>query len=96
MSNYTIEGNINFYDELYKCLDDDSENDEDNICQISGLPLSNNCIQLECNHKFNYDALYTEICKQKYDFKTYRLEFLSKTDVQRFQESGKNYFIKCP
>ena len=67
MSKYTIEGNINFQEELYKLLDEDSEN-EDELCQISGLPLKDKFITLECNHHFNYDALYREIYKQKYEF----------------------------
>ena len=70
MSKIIIEGNINFYDELYKTLNEDSD-DENNLCQITGLPLETNAITLECKHKFNYEPLYKEIYKQKYVFKTY-------------------------
>ena len=38
MSKYVIEGNINFNQELYKLLDEDSDN-EDELCQITGLEL---------------------------------------------------------
>ena len=41
MLRYTIEGNINFQDELYKLLDIDSD-DEDKLCQIKILKLKIN------------------------------------------------------
>lgn len=95
MSKYTIEGNINFQEELYKLLDEDSEN-EDELCQITGLPLKDKHIVLECKHHFNYDALYKEIYRQKYEFKTYDPQALPKKDLQKFRESKLDYFIKCP
>ena len=95
MSKFTMEGNINFQDELYKLLDEDSEN-EDELCQITGLPLKDKSVILECNHHFNYDALYKEIYKQKYEFRTYDTQQLSKKDLQKFRESKLDYFIKCP
>ena len=60
MSKYTIEGNINFQDELYKLLDVDSD-DEEELCQITGIKLTDKHVILECKHHFNYDALYKEI-----------------------------------
>jgi hypothetical protein len=95
MTKHKIEGNLNFYDELYKSLDD-SDDDETNMCQITGLPLIDKSVTLECNHCFNYDALYKEICRQKYDFKTYDTHTLSNKDQQKLRNSGFNYFIKCP
>lgn len=95
MEHYKIEGNLNFYDELYKSLDDYDDN-EINVCQITGLPLNNTYVRLECDHNFNYDALYKDICRQKYDFKTYNIQNLSKNDLQKLRSSGLNYFIKCP
>jgi hypothetical protein len=94
-NNYTIEGNINFQEELYKLLDQDSE-DEDTLCQITGLPLKDNSITLECKHHFNYDALYKEIYNQKYEFKTYDLHTLPKKDLEKYRNSNLDYFIKCP
>ena len=32
---HKIEGGLNFYDELYKSLDDSENEDEINICQIN-------------------------------------------------------------
>lgn len=95
MTKYIIEGNINFNEELYKILDEDSD-DEDKLCQITGLPLKANHVVLECKHHFNYEALYKEIYKQKYEFKTYDVNSLSKNDFYKFRESKLDYFIKCP
>jgi hypothetical protein len=95
MLKYNIEGNINFYESLYKSLDDESD-DEDNLCQITGLPLDAKAITLECKHRFDYGALYTEICKQRFIFKTYEYMKLSNKEQQIISESKKDYFIKCP
>lgn len=95
MSKYTIEGNVNFQEELYKLLDEDSD-DETLVCQITGLPLKDNCVTLECKHHFNYEALYKEINRQKYYFRTYDVKTLSTTNLQKFNDSQLDYFIKCP
>jgi len=95
MSKYTIEGNINFQDELYKLLDIDSD-DEEELCQITGIKLTDNHVILECNHRFNYEALYKEIYNQKYKFKTYDIVTLTQKDKQKYKDSRLDYFIKCP
>lgn len=100
MVKYIIEGGINFYEELYKSLDDsDQDQDQDtsdNLCQITGQPLTDRFITMECNHKFNYSALYTEICKQKFVFQTYKFSSLSELDQIKLKDAKKDYFIKCP
>jgi hypothetical protein len=104
MPNYKIEGNIDFYGSLYSSLDYDSDQDQDLdqgssnklICEISGEKLIANFVTLECKHTFNYDALYTEICKQKYDFQSYTTDVLSKTDIQKIRDKKLDYYIKCP
>lgn len=96
MSKYIIEGDLNFYDELYKSLDDKDDNEENNVCQITGLPLVEKSVTLECNHKFNYEALYKEICRQKFDFRTYVTAQLNKNNLKKFLCSKLDYFIKCP
>ena len=99
MPNYKIEGNIDFYASLYTSLDYDSSNEnenEDHVCQITGQKLTNHFVTLECNHKFNYNSLYTEICKQKYDFQSYTSDVLSKKDFQKVRDSKLDYYIKCP
>lgn len=106
MVKYIIEGGINFYEELYKSLDSNEANINEtneinkeptlNVCQITGLPLEPDYVTLECSHKFNYGALYTEICTQKYIFKSYGVSSLTNSDFKKFKESGNNYYIKCP
>lgn len=95
MPKYIIEGNLNFQEELYKLLDEDSEN-EDDLCQITGLPLKDNFVKLECKHHFNYEAIFKEIKKQKYEFKTYDIHSLTRADQLKFKNSNLDYFIKCP
>ena len=103
MAKYIIEGGINFYEELYKSLDEsesnkngESKEKEKELCLITGMPLIDRSVVLECNHKFNYSALYTEICKQKFIFRTYNIETLTKPEYQKFKDANKDYFIKCP
>ena len=102
MPNYKIEGNIDFYSSLYSSLDYDSDQDLEqgskhtSVCEISGTKLLANFVTLECKHTFNYDALYTEICKQKYDFQSYTTDVLSKTDIQKIRDKKLDYYIKCP
>ena len=94
-TNYIIEGNINFYDELYKSLDYD-EDEQNEICQINGEVLCDKFVTLECGHKFNYIPLYKEIYNQKYIFNTYTIESLNKKNKDKFVNSLKQYFIRCP
>lgn len=97
MSKYTIEGNVNFQDELFKMLNEDSDDeDADNLCQITGLPLTDKHVTLECNHRFNYVSLYNEIYKQKYVFKTYNPNTFTKEEMDVFLKCKPDYFIKCP
>ena len=95
MVKYTIEGNINFYEELYKSFDDLDDTTIE-LCQITGTPLTDRFVILECNHKFNYNAIYKEIYKQKFIFRTYNFETLIASELAKFNESKKDYFIKCP
>jgi hypothetical protein len=95
MSNNIIEKNIHFQEELCKMLDEESE-DEDNICQITREPLKDKFVTLKCNHHFNYEALFKEIYKQKYELNTYKIIFLNDNDKKRFIRSKQDFFIKCP
>tara|TARA_B100000073_G_scaffold67031_3_gene49570 strand:- start:6391 stop:7065 length:675 start_codon:yes stop_codon:yes gene_type:complete len=64
------------------CVDDDNS-DDNNICLISNLPLANNHITLECNHKFNYKPIFCEVKNQKR---------YSHLETQRLKTNQ----IKCP
>jgi len=73
--NYIIEGDIDFYAELYSSLDNKStENQIDetdkNVCLITDEPLEANSVTLICNHKFNYIPLYKDLVNHKRKFNT--------------------------
>lgn len=71
MSKYNIEGNIDFFSELYKSFDNEEKIDENsNLCLITDEPLVDKFIKLDCNHTFNYIPLYLDIKnhKQKFNF----------------------------
>ena len=66
---YNIEGDIDFYSELYKCLEQDlNDADSENICLITNEPLVENYVKLECGHTFNYLPLYYDIYNHKKKF----------------------------
>lgn len=67
MVKYIVEGNIDFYKELYKSLDEDDVEvpKTNNVCLITNAPLEKNHIKLLCNHSFNYIPLYNDLCKQQ-------------------------------
>lgn len=69
MLKYNIEGNIDFFAELYKSLDEEvnehKTEEDDNLCLISKSPLTDKFVQLECGHKFNYIPLYLDVKNHK-------------------------------
>ena len=67
MNKYKIEGNLNFFDELYKSLDKEENNDE-NKCLITNQLLTDKYVTLNCGHKFNYIPLYHDIVNHKNKF----------------------------
>jgi hypothetical protein len=62
---YLVDGNINFYDELYKSLDVETEEEDENTCLITNTVLKENYVTLDCSHKFNYDAIFNDIYNHK-------------------------------
>ena len=72
MNKYKIEGNLDFFDELYKSLDteDNNEktNDDENKCLITNQLLIDKYVTLNCGHKFNYIPLYHDIVNHKNKF----------------------------
>lgn len=75
--------NNNFFKLLNEELNKEYKK-EDNLCLISHEPLEDNCIKLECNHSFNYEPLFNEVCNQKLVH--------SKTEIQKLLKNQ----IKCP
>ena len=89
MSNYIIEGNFDFYKELYESLDDSDNNnniDEQTaqVCLISNTPLTKHFVELECKHVFNYVPLFKDLVNHKTKF--------SSLDTHRLKVNE----IRCP
>jgi hypothetical protein len=72
MSKYNIEGNIDFYTELYSSLDIDDtlDSNDSNICLITNQPLTDYYVTMKCGHKFNYIPIYKDIVNHKQKFNT--------------------------
>lgn len=72
MKKYNIEGGLDFYEELYKSLDveeNEQKTDEDNnLCLITNQPLIDKYHEMDCGHKFNYVPLYLDIKNHKQKF----------------------------
>jgi trehalose utilization protein len=83
--NIIIEDNIDFYKQLHE-LDSEEEDDDDQICLLTKIPLDQNKIVLPCNHSFNLYPLYKEVCNQKLRTSTSYLE----TNRLNFNQ------MKCP
>lgn len=87
MKKYSVEGNIDFYSELYKSLDEGEtkENEtETDLCLISNVPLTENYVTLECKHKFNYVPLFKDLVNRK--------SKLASMDTQNLKVNE----IRCP
>jgi hypothetical protein len=88
MSNYIIEGNFDFYKELYESLDDSDNNNIDEssaqVCLISNAPLTKHFVELECKHTFNYVPLFKDLVNHKTKF--------SSLDTHRLKVNE----IRCP
>ena len=62
--NYSIEGGLNFIDELNSSIKESVSNDAE-VCLIIYSKLDSNHITLECGHKYNYLPIYNEVVYQK-------------------------------
>ena len=72
MDKYIIEGGFDFYEELYKSLDIEETNEkteeDNNLCLITNQHLTDNFVQLNCGHKFNYGPLFLDLKNHKQKF----------------------------
>ena len=70
MDKYDIEGGIDFFSELYKSLDETTDDDapNENVCLITEQPLTEFYVTMKCGHKFNYKPLYLDIKNHKQKF----------------------------
>lgn len=82
MPNYKIEGDVNFYEELYKSLDEPEDETEVNVCLISNKPLEEDCVMLSCKHRFNYDAIYNDIYNHKKKYNAMERNAVKATQIR--------------
>lgn len=80
--NYIIDQGLNFYEELYKSLDESSSEVEGELCLITNVPLMKSCITLDCNHKFNYLPLYNDILNHKKNFNKLERRILKSSEIR--------------
>jgi len=57
---YRIEGNFDFYSAL-NSAEPPVVQDESTICLITRMPLTEDHVEMECGHKFNYLPLYNSL-----------------------------------
>lgn len=68
----------NLKTEFLNLINSNTDSNDENLCLITGCPLEENYVTLNCNHKFNYYNIYKEVCKQKCKInplETQRLKF---------------------
>lgn len=91
MPKYLIEGNIDFYDELQKSLEPANDHlkptegidkPDEYLCLISQKPLTENYVELECKHKFNYNAIFHDVLNHKKKFNTMEKRTLRLTELR--------------
>jgi hypothetical protein len=85
-SKYTIEGNLDFYSELYKSLDENPKeemqnNNNEDVCLITNMPLTQYFVTLECKHKFNYLPIFNEVQNQKLKINSLNIVHLDHTQI---------------
>lgn len=76
-----------FYNLLMQSISEEDTNEiisDEERCLITDEPLEENHITLSCKHSFNYDALFSEVVKQKTCYNS--------NEIQRL----KTRQIKCP
>ena len=76
-----------FNKQLYMMMAQEKEvidNENENVCLITNNKLTDNFVKLCCNHKFNYEAIFNEVKKQKVKY-----NHLEVTRLKKHQ-------IKCP
>jgi hypothetical protein len=88
MEKYIIEGNIDFFSELYKSLDieenEEKTQEDDNLCLITNEALTEYFVKLECGHKFNYIPLFNDIKnhKNKFNYLEGKVSHLKQNEIR--------------
>ena len=75
---------LDFNKQLFALLDENKKIDDNNFCLITNKQLEEDCVELICGHKFNYEPIFNEIKRQK--------TFHNSLEVTRLKKDE----IKCP
>lgn len=75
---FEIEDGIDFYSEI----NGDFDNLQENVCLITQSPLDEDCITLNCGHKFNYGPLFHDILNHKQKFNNLEKNTLKVNDIR--------------
>lgn len=88
MPKYLIEGDVDFYGELQKSLNNpeiektNQDVCDNDLCLITQKPLTENYVELECKHKFNYNALFHDVMNHKKKFNTMERRSLKINEIR--------------
>jgi len=62
---YIVEDNLNFFSMLHQENIEEEKDNSVKVCYISGQPLLEDAIHLDCKHSFNYEPLFNDIYEHK-------------------------------
>jgi hypothetical protein len=97
MSNYIIEGNFDFYKELYESLDPSNNHIGDEygqVCLITNAPLTEHFVELECKHTFNYIPLFKDLVNYKTKFNSLDSHRLRMNEIRcPYCRNKQNYLL---
>lgn len=72
-----------FNQQLYLMMSQEKDEEEnENKCLITNVPLKSNFINLICGHKFNYSSIFKEIQKQKCSHNHLEVTRLKKNEIK--------------
>jgi len=74
-------GGIDFYAELYSSLDNEEATNK-MVCLITDNALTENHVELECGHKFNYLPLYNDIKTHKCKFNSLEANYVKINELR--------------
>jgi len=77
---YNTDG-IDFYAELYSSLDNEEESNK-MVCLITDEVLTENHVELECGHKFNYVPLFNDIKNHKGKFNSLEANYVKINEIR--------------
>ena len=80
--NYIIEDNFNFNQELIKSICEKDINLNLKNCLISGMPLNDEYVTLQCGHQFNYPSIFKEVTRQKKKHNSLEITRLGKKQLK--------------